>query len=191
MILTPKIEKAIKKASLLHQGQSRKSEVSVPYITHLFSVAAILSNYADKEDVIVAGLLHDTLEDTPYSEEELELEFGKNVKEIVLSVTEIFYHQKSKNIFSWKERKNRYIENLKIAGADALMVSAADKIHNLQTMIDDYRKHGPVIWARFKGSQEDHLWFFGTVLVILEERLESEIVPCFRRVFEQSKEVFK
>ena len=68
------LEQAIKKASLLHAHQKRKSGHNVPYVTHLFSVGALLSTYADREDVIVAGLLHDTLEDTPYTAEELEEE---------------------------------------------------------------------------------------------------------------------
>ena len=190
MTLTPTIERAIKRASLLHQGQIRKSEKNVPYVTHLFSVAALLSTYADKEDVIISGLLHDTLEDTPYTEEELEEEFGKKIKDTVLSVTEATFHEKKTTMFSWQERKDRYLENLKNAGADALMVSAADKIHNLQTMIDDYKKHGEVIWKNFKVDKERQLWFFGAVLAILEERLQRGIVPHYRGVFEEAKMLF-
>ncbi len=191
MTLTPKIEKAIKRASILHEGQVRKSTKNTPYITHLFSVAALLSNYAGKEDVIVAGLLHDTLEDTPYTEEELEAEFGLAIKETVFSVTEVSYYERKNRNFPWKERKEIYLEKLKTAGADALMVSAADKIDNLEGMIEGYRKNGASVWESFKGSPEEQIWFFGSVLAILEERLQSDIVPHFRLVFEESKEVFK
>lgn len=190
MTLTTKIEKAIKRASILHEGQVRKSTKNVPYITHLFSVADLLSTYADKEDVIVAGLLHDTLEDTPYTEEDLESEFGSSIKETVLSVTEVTFYQRSGAIFPWKERKEIYLEKLKTAGADALMVSAADKIDNLEGMIEGYRKNGQSVWESFRGSPEEQIWFFGAVLAILEERLQSDIVQHFRRVFEESKTIF-
>ncbi len=190
MTITPKIEKAIKRARVLHQGQVRKSTVGVPYITHLFSVASLLSNYAGKEDVIVAGLLHDTLEDTPYTEEELESEFGLAVKEMVFSVTEVTYYERKNRFFPWKERKDIYLGKLKTAGAEALMVSAADKIDNLEGMIEGYRKNGPMVWKSFKGSPEEQMWFFSSVLAILEERLQSDIVPHFRRVFEESKIIF-
>ena len=189
MTLTPTIERAIKRASLLHKGQSRKSEKDVPYITHLFSVAALLSTYVDKEDVIVAGLLHDTLEDTPYGEDELENEFGPEIKKIVLSVTEATYREKEKIMFSWKERKDRYLEKLRVAEAPALMVATADKIHNLQTIIDDFKKHGPSIWKNFNAGLEEQLWFFKAVLDIVEERLDSKIVPHFRRVFNKAEKL--
>lgn len=190
MTLTTKIEKAIKRASILHEGQVRKSTKNLPYITHLFSVADLLSTYADREDVIVAGLLHDTLEDTPYTEEELESEFGSSVKETVLSVTEVSFYQRRMAIFPWKERKEIYLGKLKTAGADALMVSAADKIDNLEGMIEGYRKNGQSVWDSFQGSPEEQSWFFGAVLAILEERLQSDIVQHFRRVFEESKVIF-
>jgi len=190
MTLTPKIEKAIKRASALHEGQLRKSTKNVPYITHLFSVADLLSTYADKEDVIVAGLLHDTLEDTLYTEEELESEFGSSVKETVLSVTEVTFFQRNNAVFPWRERKEIYLEKLRVAGADALMVSAADKIDNLEGMIEGYRRNGQSVWESFRGSPEEQAWFFGAVLAILEERLQSDIVQHFRRIFEESKKVF-
>lgn len=186
MTLTPKIEQAIRKASLLHGDQKRKAEQDLPYVTHLFSVGALLSTYADREDVIIAGLLHDTLEDTPYTAEELEEEFGKKIRETVESVTEATHAEKQEIAFSWKERKLRYLENLKAGSAEALMVAAADKIHNLQTIIDDYNKFGPAIWKNFSVGVNEQLWFFGSVLDILEERLESDIVPHLRRVYDEA-----
>lgn len=191
MTFTPTIERAIRRASLLHNGQVRKAEKDLPYITHLFSVAALLSTYASKEEVIIAGLLHDTLEDTPYTEKELEEEFGTSVREIVESVTEATHYEKEKIAFSWKERKERYLKKLKVANAEALMVAAADKIHNLQTIIDDYKKHGSSIWKNFRSKLSDQMWFFGEVLLILEERLDSDIVLKYREVFNEANKVLK
>ncbi len=189
MILTPLIERAIKRASVLHRNQVRRDEFSVPYVTHLFSVGALLSEYASSEEVIVAGLLHDTLEDTSYTEKEIEREFGKNVKNIVLSVTEATTAEKKHTMFSWKERKLRYLDKLQVASAEALMVSAADKIHNLQTLVDDYSRKGESVWKDFHASREEQLWFFGEVLGILEDRLDSPIVSKLRRVYDEAVQV--
>jgi (p)ppGpp synthase/HD superfamily hydrolase len=189
MIMTPKIEAAIKKASLLHNGQTRRAERDLPYITHLFSVAAILSEHGgNNEDLIISGLLHDSIEDTPYSEDELEKEFGETVRKTVSSVTEAAFANKDR--ISWDDRKRMYLEKLEVADAPALMVSAADKIHNLQTMVDDYRKFGDLIWKNFRSSVDQQLWFFGAVLKILERRLQSPIVEQYRNVFNEAKLLF-
>ncbi len=190
MKLTPTIERAIKKASILHGGQTRRSEEDLPYVTHLFSVAALLSAYAPREDVIVAGLLHDTLEDTPYTGDALEKEFGARVREMVETVTEATYEEKKDEVFNWRARKERYLRKLEKANAGALMISAADKIHNIQSLIDGHRKHGDKLWDMVKMKPKQQLWFFGEVLAILEDRLESDIVDHFRREYEEAVSLF-
>ena len=82
------IEQAIRAASVLHKDQVRKGQVPYPYMTHLYAVALIVSDYTDDDDTIVAALLHDTLEDTDYEEKELEDDFGGGVRDIVVSLTE-------------------------------------------------------------------------------------------------------
>ncbi|MCH7529953.1 bifunctional (p)ppGpp synthetase/guanosine-3',5'-bis(diphosphate) 3'-pyrophosphohydrolase [Patescibacteria group bacterium] len=188
MKLTPKIEKAIIKAAVLHRGQSRKGEVVYPYITHLYSVAIILSNYTDDEDVIVAGLLHDAIEDTKYTPDKLENDFGKKVREIVLGVTENYSNENKKN--SWKERKEKYAANLHGASDESVLVSAADKIHNLNTTIADYKKHGPVIWGNFNAPIEEQMQFYSNILKICHERLKSNIVSEFETVYNEASELF-
>lgn len=137
MKLTPKIQKAIYKASVLHKGQKRKVE-DLPFVTHLFSVAFILSNYTDNENIIVAGLLHDALEDVKaYYFKDLEKDFGERVTKIVKEVSE----DKDPNIeenkkATWQRRKEGYLSHLKNASYEAMMVCCADKIHNLRS---DYR----------------------------------------------------
>ena len=76
MQLTSNIEKAMRKAAILHDGQRRKGEGKPPYIIHPFAVAVMLSEHTDDENTIIAGLLHDTIEDTGYSPEEMEKDFG-------------------------------------------------------------------------------------------------------------------
>ena len=188
MNLTPRIEQAIRAACLLHDGQMRKAERDIPYVSHLFSVAALLSTHAKDEDVVIGGLLHDSLEDTEYTQEALSNDFGERVARMVSEVTE----QKNIDgkIVSWKDRKRAYIEALENASAEGLMISAADKIHNLQTTIDDFLKHGPDIWQNFRVPIEEQMWFYRGVLDVLERRLESAIVEEYQQVAKKAKEVF-
>lgn len=189
MKMTPKIEKAIRKAAVLHYGQTRKGEDDYPYITHPYSVAIILSNYTDDEDVIVAGLLHDTIEDTKYTPDELENDFGQKVKEIVLGVTEDYSNENKKN--SWKERKEKYVENINSSSDESVLVSVADKTHNLKTVIADYKKHGPIIWKNFNSTIEERMWFHGSVLKIYQKRLKSGIVDEFETVYNEALKLFE
>lgn len=188
MKITPKIEKAIKKASILHYGQKRKGEIDYPYITHPFTVAAILSNYTDDEEIIIAGLLHDTIEDTSYTPEKLEEDFGANVKEIVLGVTEVYTDENKEN--EWVERKKRYIENMKQSSDKAVLVSAADKLHNLSTIVFDFKKHGPVIWKNFNSTIEERLWFYNEILMVFKNRLPAGIVNEFEAVYNEALKLF-
>lgn len=189
MQLTPTIELAIKKASILHDGQKRRGEKSFPYLTHLFSVASILSEYTRDEAVIIAGLLHDSIEDTTYSLEELEKEFGKEVRDIVFYVTEIKEHRGLK--IPWKDRKDAYITLLEEASREALFVSAADKIHNLRSTIDDFKKFGPAIWKNFGSSVENNLWFYSSVLEVLRRRLNNAIVDEYQKTLDEAKRLFQ
>jgi len=177
-MFTPTIQKAINTASRLHAGQVRKGSGDLPYISHPFSVAWILSQYTDDEDVIVAGLLHDILEDVKdYRYNDMARDFGERVTKIVQEVSE----DKDPNIESdekatWKERKSKYLQGLEHDSVEALMVCAADKIHNIQSMIDDHAVQGESFWEKFNAPNDEKSWFYGEVGRILENRLKNPIV---------------
>lgn len=181
MKLTPQIEKAIKKASVLHRNQVRKKD-GTPYISHLFSVAWILSNYTDDEDIIVAGILHDTIEDTDYKVEELENDFGSKIKTIVLGVTE------DANIKDWLERKKDYLETMERDGFESLMVCAADKLHNLMSVDFNFNIYGKGIWSQISGapSPEIYFWYHGESLKILKEKLKNPIVDELEKQYTET-----
>ncbi|MBX2866844.1 HD domain-containing protein [Candidatus Kaiserbacteria bacterium] len=184
MLYSYRIEQAIRAAALLHRTQVRKGPVPLPYVTHLFAVAFILSDYTDDEDVIIAGLLHDTLEDTEYSEEELREDFGRRVFEIVRAVSEQTEGEKG----PWKERKKAYAKQLTEAPQEALMVSCADKIHNMRSTIEGYYgNHEGFLRELAKPSVEDQVWFHQTVSNILNRRLKNDIVHEFNHVFTEYK----
>ena len=186
MKLTKKIEKAINLASQLHAGQLRKGGDSLPYISHPFAVAWILNEYSDNEDVIVAGLLHDVLEDVPgYSYDDLARDFGTEVAEIVRGVSE----DKDPNApgddrATWLERKEKYLAVLAQGSPDAMMVSAADKIHNLRSMIAAYRQQGEELWASFNSPADKKLWFYEQVLGVVRDRVEPQLVKDLEKELE-------
>ena len=184
MLYSYRIEQAIRAASLLHQKQKRKGTVPLPYVTHLFAVAFILSDYTDDEDIIIAGLLHDTLEDTEYTEEELREDFGRRVCEIVRAVSE---HVGEGAIKSWKERKKLYVKQLSQAPQEALMVSCADKIHNMRSIIESYYDNYDKFLKDFGGSVEERVWAYQGISNVLNRRLKSDIVHEFNHVFTEYK----
>ena len=109
-IFTGRIERAIAPALRAHEAQTRKGDGQLPYIVHPVTVALILSRYTGDEDTIIAGLLHDTLEDTHVTPEEIEREFGPKVRDMVQDVTESDLPG-----LSWDSRKARYLRQLETA----------------------------------------------------------------------------
>lgn len=188
MIFTSKIEQAIHKSAILHDGQYRKGEDKPPFIIHPFSVALFLSQHTENENIIIAGLLHDTIEDTDYTAEEMEQDFSAEIKNIVLGVTEMKVNNGQK--LEWKERKQEYINKLKKAPIESLMVSAADKQHNLSSMIREMEQKGSLMWEVFVPGPEAQLWFYGEVLDVLKERLDNNIVKELEMVYKKAQKVF-
>jgi len=184
MKLTPKIQKAINVAAVEHHGQHRRG-IRRPYIVHPFSVAFVLSEFTDDEDVIVAALLHDVLEDShKYTYNNMKREFGRRVVRIVKEVSEDKEEWASEDKkASWERRKLSYLNKLKTDSREALLVSAADKIHNLLAMIEAYEEKGETVWQKFNAPVEKRLWYYGEVLRILQARLDNNIVGRFEKIY--------
>ncbi|MFZ2970788.1 MAG: HD domain-containing protein [Minisyncoccia bacterium] len=188
MKLTPKIQRAIKRASILHLGQKRKSDGS-PYILHPYSVAFILAHYSGDEDLVIAGLLHDVLEDVDgYGRGEMEKEFGERAAQLVSDVSEDKDLKKEKGArASWIERKTKYLEHLKRASSDSVILSCADKIHNLSSLLEDHEERGGTIWEKFNASKDEKFWYYGEVLRIARERSDSGIVDELELLYNKAK----
>jgi len=150
-----KIIKAINFATRVHKGQARKGKLDVPYITHPLVVGIMLVRVGAEEDVVVAGILHDTIEDCePYgsvTKEVIEKEFGKKVAEMVDDVTE-----QDKSLL-WAERKKKALEHIPEMSLGSLMVKSADQLHNMTDQIEDYKKEGDKMFERFNASKKDQL----------------------------------
>jgi (p)ppGpp synthase/HD superfamily hydrolase len=161
-IFTGRIEGAIALALRAHEGQVRKGDGQLPYLVHPVTVALILSRYTGDEDTIIAGLLHDTLEDTPVTAAEIERAFGEKVRDMVLDVTEPDLPG-----LSWETRKARYLRHLQAAPRPSLLVAGADKIANLVSMIAVHATAGDTLWERFHGPPAMKLGFYRQVHTLI------------------------
>ncbi len=154
MLSLAKIQRAIRFATKTHevyQKQKRKGK-DVAYITHPLTVGIILSHIGANENVVSAGILHDTIEDSvpekKVTYEMLEERFGKEVAQMVLDVTET-----DKNL-PWEQRKKEAIKHIEKFSHDSLMVKSADIISNLTEIINDYEKNGDQVFLRFNAPKD-------------------------------------
>lgn len=167
---TPRLDKAIKRAAWAHeQAKQHRKGTDIPYIIHPFSVMLIASNVTTDEDVLISCLLHDVLEDVDemiYGESQLKEDFGNNVLSIVKDVT------KDGTEADWYSRSQSYLSHLQNeASAEAVIVSAADKIHNLSSILIDYEAIGNDLWRRFSTkSAVDQLWWYESILSVIRQR---------------------
>jgi len=157
-----------------------------PYITHLLSVAFILQEYTDDEDVIIASLLHDTLEDTDYTEEELESDFGARVCELVKTVTEPT-ELKGKKL-TWREKKQSYADQLKKGPKEAVMIAAVDKIHNFRSMVEEYYDKHELFLQDFGKHLNDRIDSYQIIANSINKRIDGPLLSEFNHVFEQFRE---
>jgi (p)ppGpp synthase/HD superfamily hydrolase len=192
MKLTAKLQKAINLAATEHFGQSRKG-IDVPYIIHPYSVAVVLSKYTDDQDTLVAAMLHDVLEDCQdYCYEQLVMDFGEKIAMIVDQVSQVtdFTLSQAEKKATWVARKKQYLDNLEKSSKEALMVCAADKLHNLHSMFLDYKTGGVYFLNSFNSTVNKRLWYYREVLAILKKRLNNKIVQALEEKYNQAVEVF-
>jgi (p)ppGpp synthase/HD superfamily hydrolase len=154
-IFTGRLERAVAAAMEAHHGQTRKGDGLLPYVVHPVAVALILSRYTDDEDTIIAGLLHDVLEDTPLPEATIEREFGAKVLGMVKDVTEPDLPG-----LSWETRKARYLRQLERAPRGSLLVACADKISNMISLLAAHAARGEAVWDRFDAPPARKLAFY-------------------------------
>ncbi|MGC2644811.1 MAG: HD domain-containing protein [Candidatus Sulfotelmatobacter sp.] len=155
--LGPRFLKAFLFAAEKHAGQVRKASTT-PYIAHLMGVASLTLEFGGDEDMAIAALLHDVVEDCGGAPmlREVKKRFGSRVAKIVDGCTDSDVEPKP----AWRERKENYIRHLKDADAEIRLVSAADKLNNVRSILSDYREVGESIWARFTGGRDGTLWYY-------------------------------
>ena len=185
--LTSRFTSAIDYARHLHI--ERRKGTDIPYMAHLLGVASLVMAEAGHaaipvtEDMVIAALLHDAVEDHGGFPrlEDVEQNFGQNVARMVEGLTDSFAGDPG-NKEPWQQRKEAYISRLRKEPADVRLISAADKLYNAKTILDDYREIGPEIWSRFKRGRNDQLWYFNALLEIFKESGGSKTAKELERV---------
>ncbi len=175
------IEKAARLAVSAHKEQKRKGD-QTPYIVHPFMVALKLAKHNFSETVIAAALVHDVLEDTDCSEEELRQVLGNELLEIVKAVT-------NDNTLSWEAKKRHYIETVRNGTEAAKAVSVADKIHNIETLLVAYEEQGVNLWQKFNRGRDQKIWFEEEVLKMLKETWQHPLIEEYERLINKEKKL--
>lgn len=163
-LLTDRFKEALIFATERHHGQHRKG-MDVPYVSHLLGTCALALEAGADEDQAIAALLHDTLEDGKATYHEILELFGERVARIVRECSDSEAEPKP----PWRQRKEAYIAALGSHGDDTLLVSAADKLHNLRTIASDYRQEGEELWRRFN-PEADPIWYYSELVALYRQR---------------------
>ncbi len=173
------IDFAIEMASKAHRGQFRKGTTDIPYITHPIGVALLLAQSGCSDELITAGLLHDTTEDTAICLKDIRDQFGEFVASIVEGCSE------PDKTLDWEDRKKHTIEFLKTASLDIRIVACADKLNNIRTIASDYNEIGDKVWERFNRGKKEQEWYYRS---LVRSICDQPDIPENMTLFEQYKD---
>jgi len=176
-----RIFRAIEFATKAHAGHYRK-KTKIPYIVHPLGTAEILIRYKMPKDVIIAGVLHDTLEDTPATVGQIKKRFGANVAKLVEGASE---PDKSG---SWEDRKTHTIEYLKTAPVKVVYVACADKLHNAKSMLLDHKTYGDAVFLRLNRPKAKQKWYYTSLVKVFI--LRNRAHPLVREFADVVKKLF-
>jgi (p)ppGpp synthase/HD superfamily hydrolase len=167
---SPRYDAALALAARAHRDQLRKG-TDLPYLTHPVHVSIILIRHGFGEDLAIAGLLHDVVEDTDTTLALNAAEFGDDLAQLVEAVSET----KAANgvELPWEQRKAEKLAHLQAAGPDVAALKAADAIHNLRSIIADLHSSGPAVWDRFKRGPEPTLAYYRAIVEAVRAKLGS------------------
>ena len=171
------VQKALRIMLLAHGQQVRKTDGS-PYIIHPMMVAKKLARLGFSDETIAAALVHDVLEDTDVTEQQLRQELGDKVVDIILPLSE------DKKL-EWETRKKKYINDVKNASVETKAVSIADKIHNLESIIETHKTMGSDIWPKFNRGKEQKMWFEREMLKAFQESWEHPMIAEYEKLIKQ------
>ena len=171
------LDRALALAADAFRHKARKGS-RIPYLTHLLAVAALVGDYHGTETEMIAGVLHDFLEDiSTATRKALEDQFGLEVARMVAELSDSTQEDlPGGNKPAWRLRKDRYIAHLAKADDGVRLVCAADKLHNALSLLRDLRMHGPEVWGRFNAKPADQIWYYKKVLRTLKKGWKHPIL---------------
>ncbi len=179
------IFRAIKLVSEAHAGQYRKG-TKIPYMVHLLNVMKILYDQHCDVEMLTAAILHDVVEDTSITIEEVEARFGSRVAFLVKGATEP--ERLNKNSpwqASWKERKQHTLDFLLYeATADQMILAVADKLDNAQAIQQDFEKLGDRLWKRFNAGKEQQKWYYQSLVRVFDKKAKEVGEPLITLAYQ-------
>ena len=180
-MLTNRFDDALAYASRIHRDQRRKG-TEIPYVSHLLAVDSLTLEHGGDEDQAIAALLHDAAEDQGGAERlaDIEARFGPAVARIVHDCTDSWVEPKP----DWRTRKEAYLAAIKHKSRASLLVSLADKTHNARAIVVDLRRHGEIVWSRFKAGRDGTLWYYAELASAFERHLPGPLAEELGRQVE-------
>jgi (p)ppGpp synthase/HD superfamily hydrolase len=177
-MLTLRYDEALTFAHMLHRNQTRKG-TNIPYISHLLAVSALVTEHGGSEDQAIAALLHDGPEDQggEATLERIREMFGDDVAAIVSDCTDSWVEPKP----PWRARKEAYLAKLGSKPKASLLVSLADKTHNAEAILFDYRDIGDVLWGRFNGGKEGTHWYYQSLSDVFQDAMPGRLADRMSR----------
>lgn len=153
------LDRALQFAVKAHSGVERRGK-GFPYIVHPLESVAIVATVTPDQEMLAAAALHDVIEDTEYSYDDIKREFGERVAGLVSSESDLVIEGKNESE-SWVERKQYAIERLKNLSRDGKIVSIGDKLSNARAMLRDYEEMGEKLWDKFHVNDPKlHKWHY-------------------------------
>jgi (p)ppGpp synthase/HD superfamily hydrolase len=179
-----------------HIHIERRKGTEIPYMAHLLGVASLVMGEAGHagfpvtEDMVIAALLHDAAEDHGgiLRLKDIEHNFGLDVARMVAGLSDSLSEAPGKKQ-SWQERKEAYIERLRGEPDDVRLISAADKLYNARSILEDYREIGPRIWERFKRGRQEQIWYFDELLKVYKSSGMGRLVEELERVVAELRRI--
>jgi guanosine-3',5'-bis(diphosphate) 3'-pyrophosphohydrolase len=176
--MSPRLERALRWSAVCHAGQTRKGS-NVPYFAHAAAVAMILDRAGFDEDIVIAGLLHDVVEDTDATFEDVEALFGTVVCELVRLCSEVKHDAEGRKR-PWIDRKRDHLASLAGVETATRAVMLADKLHNLISIELDLADGRPV-WHQFNAERTQVLWYYRAMIDACagdDPRVEALALVC-------------
>ena len=175
------LDRAIIFATKAHEGQFRKG-TQIPYILHPMEAAAIVGTMTTDEEIIAGAVLHDVVEDTDTTVEDIINLFGARVGGLVASESE----NKQEYLpaeSTWKVRKQETLDHLKTAPIEVKMIALGDKLSNIRSIYRDYQKIGDELWQRFnQKDRNEHYWYYSSIAECVQELREHQAYQEYKEL---------
>lgn len=178
---TDLFDKAVKFAIDAHRGAERKGK-GYPYVLHPMEAAGIVASLSTEPELLAAAMLHDTVEDTDVTIEQIRQEFGDRVAALVHRETSPLPHEAP-----WRDRKQAQADLIASSSYDSKIVAIGDKLSNLRTIVADYRQIGDNLWPRFRApkGKDDIVWYYSILAEALKELVGTAPYEEYQELLKQ------